>query len=148
MLNYVTSSICIAAIASNFLLPARSETFTLIAQAKVSPRISLAQEIQKVAYQFANTPDDYSLVSKTEELTWKMILMSEGLSSCAIPAYSLPFRMENINTSYVMMINNLNALGNVSESLRDQNRASFESNINGSKKAAGKVLEQVLKYCK
>ena len=120
----------------------------LIAQAKVSPRIPLAKEIQSVAYEFANNPEDYSLVEKTEALTWKMILMSEGLSSCAMPSYSLPQNMESLNTSYVMLMNSLSSMGNVPESVKDQTRSSFEGTLNGQKKWVAKVLDQVMKYCK
>jgi len=135
-----------AAFATTLTIPVKSET--LLAQAKINPRIPLAQEIQKVAFQFANNPEDYSLVEKTEELTWKMIRMSEGLSSCAMPSYDLPQRMESLNTSYIMMTNSLSAMGNVSESIKDQTRASFESTLNGQKKWVAKVLDQVMKYCK
>jgi hypothetical protein len=121
---------------------------SLIAQAKVNPRVPLAAEIQKVAFEFANNPEDYSLVEKTEELTWKMIRMSEGLSSCAMPSYSLPQSMQSLNTSYVMMVTSLNQLGNVPESIRDQTRAQYESSLNGQKKWVAKVLDQVMKYCK
>lgn len=126
--------------------PAYSQS--LIAQAKPSPRIALAKEIQSVAFEFANNAEDYSLVEKTELLTWKMILMSEGLSSCAMPSYSLPQSMESLNTSYVMMINSLNSMGNVPESIKDQTRSAYEGTLNGQKKRVAKVLDQVMKYCK
>jgi len=121
---------------------------SLIAQAKVNPRIPLAKEIQSVAYAFANTPDDYSLVEKTKALTWKMILMSESLASCAIPSYGLPGSMESLNTSYVMMLNNMSALGNASESVKDQNRKYYEQSLNAQKKIVANVLDEVMKYCK
>mgnify|MGYP006280171307 FL=1 len=133
---------------ASLLMTASAHSEILIAQAKSNPRVQLANEIQKVAFEFANNPDNYSLVEKTEALTWKMIRMSEGLSSCAMPSYSLPQRMESLNTSYVMMTNSLNAMGNVPESIKDQTRAQFESTLNGQKKWVAKVLDEVMKYCK
>jgi len=146
MVNRLLCSLGITLLAVSISSPARSQN--LIAQAKVSPRITLAKEIQKVAFEFANNPGDYSLVEKTSRLTWKMIFMSEGLSSCAMPSYSLPQNMETLNTSYVMMIDSLNQMSNVPESVKDQTRASFEGNLNVQKKWVARTLEQVMTYCK
>ena len=121
MVNRLLCSMGIALLAVSLSSPARSQN--LIAQVKVGPRIPLAKEIQKVAFEFANNPEDYSLVEKTSLLTWKMIFMSEGLSSCALPSYSLHQTMESLNTSYVMMQNSLNQMGNMPESVKDQTRA-------------------------
>jgi len=139
------STIGLSFITSTAFSPARSEV--LIAQSKVNPRIPLAQDIQKVAFQFASNPEDYSLVEKTNQLSWKMIRMSEGLSSCSIPAYYLPQKMEGLNTSYVMMMNTLKQMGNVPESVKDQTRASYEGMLNGQKKSVAIVLDEVMKYC-
>ena len=146
MVNRLMCSMGIALLTVSLSSPARSQN--LVAQAKVSPRIPLAKEIQKVAFEFANNPEDYSLVEKTRLLTWKMIFMSEGLSSCALPSYSLPQTMESLNTSYVMMQNSLNQMGNMPESVKDQTRASFEGTLNGQKKWVARTLEEVMTYCK
>lgn len=146
MLTRASWVLALACFSASVLSPARSET--LIAQAKGSQRAPLANEIQKVAFEFANNPEDYSLVEKTEALSWKMIRMSEGLSSCALPAYSLPQHMESLNASYVMMMNSLNQMGNISESIKDQTRSSYEANLNGYKKKIAKILDQVMKNCK
>ena len=121
---------------------------TLVAQAKVNPRVPLAKEIQAVSFEFANNPGDYSLVEKVEKLSWKMIRMSEGLSSCSLPAYDLPSRLESLNTQYVISMNSLQSMGNVPESAKDQVRNQMEQSLNGSKASIAKVLDNVMKYCR
>jgi len=121
---------------------------TLVAQAKVNPRVPLAKEIQAVSFEFANNPGDYSLVEKVEKLSWKMIRMSEGLSSCSLPSYDLPSRLESLNTQYVMSMNSLQTMANMPESAKDQVRNQMEQSLNGSKASIAKVLDNVMKYCR
>ena len=136
----------IAFFASSCFAAANAQT--LISQANNSPRIRLANEIQTVAFEFGKNPGDYSLVEKTEDLSWKMIRMSEGLSSCALPIYDLPWRLESLNTQYVMSMNSLQQMGNVPESAKDQIRVQMEQSLNGSKANIAKVLKNVMKYCR
>ena len=122
---------------------------TLVAQAKKpTPREILAGQIKNSAYKFAENPSDYSLVTNTEQLNWKMIKMSEGLSSCALPAYDLGVRIEAFNATFVMMQNLINSFpSNTPKSIVAQSTASVESTLNGQKAAINKVLEAVIANC-
>jgi len=46
------------------------------------------------------------------------------------------------------MLNNMSALGNASESVKDQNRKYYEQSLNAQKKIVANVLDEVMKYCK
>jgi len=117
-------------------------------KATSSQRSQLASEMKTIAFEFAANPEDFALVTKVEELSWKMILMSEGISSCVLPAYDLPQQMTALNSTYAMMVNSMNSMGNMPESVKKQSMAAFEGPINGQKRKVGMVLENVIKYCK
>jgi len=121
----------------------------VVAQAKKpTPREILAGQIKDAAYKFAESPSDYALVTNSEQLNWKMIKMSEGLSSCALPAYDLGVRMEAFNATFVMMQNLINSFpANSPKSIVAQSTASVESTLNGQKAAINKVLEAVIANC-
>ena len=98
---------------------------------------------------YAGDPSNYSLVQAVEEDAWKMIRMSEGLSSCSLPTYDLVQRMEGFNATYVQMSSLLNSLpANTPDQIKQQSVAPVEVILNGQKAAIGKVLENVMKYCK
>ena len=132
-----TLSVCAPAVAES-----------VVAQASASERSKLASEMQSIAYEFAANPEDYSLISKVEELSWKVILKSEAQASCALPAYNLPQSMKNLNNQYVTVMNSLNAMGNVPAAVKQQSMKMMEGPINAQKKNVGMVLEDVMKYCK
>jgi hypothetical protein len=129
-------------------VPASAEM--LVAQAKKpSPREVLAAQIKDSAYQFAANPSDYSLATKTEELNWQMIKISEGLSSCAIPAYDLSQRMEGFNATFIQMQNLINSFPpNTPKQVISMSTSQVEATLNGQKAAINKVLENVVKYCR
>jgi len=140
---------CLALLGSAFaIFPVSADT--LLAQAKKpTPREVLASQIKESAYKFAENPSDYALVTNTEQLNWKMIKISEGLSSCAIPAYDLGVRMEAFNATFVMMQNLMNSFpANTPKSIVAQSTASVESTLNGQKAAINKVLESVVANCR
>ena len=116
---------------------------------KPSQREILAEEIKAKAYSYAGDPSNYSLVQAVEEDAWKMIGLSEGLSSCSLPTYDLVQRMEGFNATYLQMSGLLNSLpANTPAQIKQQSVAQIEGSLNGQKAAIGKVLENVLKYCK
>ena len=63
-------------------------------------RKQLAEAIKVEAYKFADNPSDYGLVLPVENLVWKMIEGSEGISSCTIPSYDLTRSMEILNATF------------------------------------------------
>ena len=116
---------------------------------KPTQREILAEKIKATAYSYAGDPSNYSLVQAVEKDAWKMILMSEGLSSCSLPTYDLVQRMEGFNATYVQMSSLLNSFpANTPDQIKQQSVAQVEGSLNGQKAAIGKVLENVLKYCK
>ena len=116
---------------------------------KLTKREILAEKIKVTAYSYAGDPSNYSLVQAVEKDAWKMILMSEGLSSCSLPTYDLVQRMEGFNATYVQMSSLLNSFpANTPDQIKQQSVAQVEGSLNGQKAAIGKVLENVLKYCK
>ena len=117
------------------------------AQASPTERSKLAAEMQVIAYEFASNPEDYSLIEKVEELSWKVILKSESQASCALPAYNLPQAMKNLNIQYVSVMRSLDAMGNVPAAVKQQSMKMMEGPINGQKKNVGMILEDVVKYC-
>jgi hypothetical protein len=124
--------------------------FPLRAQSiKPTQREILAEKIKTTAYSYASDPSDYSLVQAVEKDAWKMIQMSEGFSSCSLPTYDLVQRMEGFNATYIQMKSMLDALpSNIPDQIRQQSVAQTESALNGQKASIGKVLQNVLKYCK
>jgi hypothetical protein len=127
----------------------RSENLVAQAGATLTPRAALAKQIQTIAFEFASNLENYSLVEKVEGLSWKLILMSEGLSSCALPAYDLPDRMESLNTQYFYSKQSLESLpANTPGSIRDESKSMMESSLDGTKKEVAKVLGNLIKYCK
>ena len=66
-------------------------------------RKQLAEAIKVEAYKFADNPSDYGLVLPVENLVWKMIEGSEGISSCTIPSYDLTRSMEILNATFLKM---------------------------------------------
>ena len=124
--------------------------FPLRAQSiKPTQREILAGKIKTTAYSYASDPSNYSLVQAVEKDAWKMIQMSEGFSSCSLPTYDLVQRMEAFNATYIQMKSMLDALpSNIPDQIRQQSVAQTESALNGQKASIGKVLQNVLKYCK
>ena len=146
-MNLLTQSVSVFTAvlsASCFItLPMRAQSV------KPTQREILAAKIKATAYLYAGDPSNYSLVQAVEEDAWKMIRMSEGLSSCSLPTYDLVQRMEGFNATYVQMSSLLNSLpANTPDQIRQQSVAPVEAILNGQKAAIGKVLENVLKYCK
>ena len=94
-------------------------------------------------------PANYNLVQNVEKEAWKMIRMSEGLSSCALPTYDLVQRLESFNATYIQMKNIMDAYpANVPDQIKQQAVSQTEATLNGQKAAIAKVLDNVLKYCK
>ena len=117
--------------------------------AKPTQREILAGKIKTSAYSYANNPADYSLVQSVEKEAWKMIRMSEGFSSCALPTYDLVQRLESFNATYVRMKSMMDAYpANVPDQIKQQAFAQTEAVLNGQKASIAKVLDNVLKYCK
>lgn len=116
---------------------------------KPTQREMLAEKIKSTAYSYAGDPSNYGLVQAVEEDAWKMIRLSEGLSSCSLPTYDLVQRMEGFNATYLQMSSLLNSLPpNTPDQIKQQSVAQVEGSLNGQKAAIGKVLENVLKYCR
>ena len=146
-MNLLTQSVSVftAVLSASCLvaLPMRAQSV------KPTQREILAAKIKATAYLYAGDPSNYSLVQAVEEDVWKMIRMSEGLSSCSLPTYDLVQRMEGFNATYVQMSSLLNSLpANTPDQIKQQSVAPVEAILNGQKAAIGKVLENVLKYCK
>ena len=146
-MNLLTQSVSVftAVLSASCLvaLPMRAQSV------KPTQREILAEKIKTTAYSYAGDPSNYSLVQAVEEDVWKMIRMSEGLSSCSLPTYDLVQRMEGFNATYVQMSSLLNSLpANTPDQIKQQSVAQVEPILNGQKAAIGKVLENVLKYCK
>jgi len=139
-----TGSLFAAAVAASCLaIPVGAQN------AKPTQREVLAGKIKTSAYSYANNPADYSLVQAVEKEAWKMIRMSEGLSSCALPTYDLVQRLESFNATYVQMKSMMDAYpANVPDQIKQQAFAQTEGVLNGQKAAIAKVLDNVLKYCK
>ena len=109
----------------------------------------MAEKIKTTAYSYASDPSNYSLVQAVEKDAWKMIQMSEGFSSCSLPTYYLVQKMEGFNATYIQMKSLMDALpSNIPDQIRQQSVAQTESALNGQKASIGKVLQNVLKYCK
>ena len=146
-MNLLTQSVSVftAVLSASCLvaLPMRAQSV------KPTQREILAAKIKATAYLYAGDPSNYSLVQSVEEDAWKMIRMSEGLSSCSLPTYDLVQRMEGFNATYVQMSSLLNSLpANIPDQIKQQSDAPVEEILNGQKAAIGKVLENVMKYCK
>jgi len=138
-------SIFTAAVSASCLvaLPIRAQN------AKPTQREILAEKIKTTAYSYASDPSNYSLVQAVEKDAWKMIQMSEGFSSCSLPTYYLVQKMEGFNATYIQMKSLMDALpSNIPDQIRQQSVAQTESALNGQKASIGKVLQNVLKYCK
>jgi len=117
--------------------------------AKPTQREVLAGKIKASAFSYANNPADYSLVQAVENEAWKMIRMSEGFSSCALPTYDLVQRLESFNATYVQMKSMMDAYpANVPDQIKQQAFSQTEEVLNGQKASIAKVLNNVLKYCK
>ena len=110
-------------------------------------RKQLAEAIKVEAYKFADNPSDYGLVLPVENLVWKMIEGSEGISSCAIPSYDLTRSMEILNATFLKMSAQMQQYQGMPGKYKEQAMAMAESEINGQKAVLGKVLNNVLKYC-
>jgi len=110
-------------------------------------RKQLAEAIKVEAYKFADNPSDYGLVLPVENLVWKMIEGSEGISSCAIPSYDLTRSMEILNATFLKMSAQMQQYQGMPGKYKKQAMAMAESEINGQKAVLGKVLNNVLKYC-
>ena len=110
-------------------------------------RKQLAEEIKVEAYKFADNPSDYGLVLSVENLVWKMIEGSEGISSCTIPSYDLTRSMEILNATFLKMSAQMQQYQGMPGKYKEQAMAMAESEINGQKAVLGKVLNNVLKYC-
>lgn len=110
-------------------------------------RKQLAEAIKVEAYKFADNPSDYGLVLPVENLVWKMIEGSEGISSCSIPSYDLTRSMEILNATFLKMSAQMKQYQGMPGKYKEQAMAMAESEINGQKAVLGKVLNNVLKYC-
>ena len=110
-------------------------------------RKQLAEAIKVEAYKFADNPSDYGLVLSVENLVWKMIEGSEGISSCTIPSYDLTRSMEILNATFLKMSAQMQQYQGMPGKYKEQAMAMAESEINGQKAVLGKVLNNVLKYC-
>jgi len=110
-------------------------------------RKQLAEAIKVEAYKFADNPSDYGLVLAVENLVWKMIEGSEGISSCTIPSYDLTRSMEILNATFLKMSAQMQQYQGMPGKYKEQAMAMAESEINGQKAVLGKVLNNVLKYC-
>ena len=146
-MNLIKSSISVFALAVTasclVTIPASAQN------AKPTPREILAGKIKTSAYTYASDPANYNLVQDVEKEAWKMIRMSEGLSSCALPTYDLVQRLESFNATYIQMKNIIDAYpANVPDQIKQQAVSQTEAALNGQKAAIAKVLDNVLKYCK
>ena len=110
-------------------------------------RKQLAEAIKVEAYKFADNPSDYGLVLPVENLVWKMIEGSEGISSCTIPSYDLTRSMEILNATFIKMSAQMQQYQGMPGKYKEQAMAMVKSEINGQKAVLGKVLNNVLKYC-
>ena len=110
-------------------------------------RKQLAEAIKVEAYKFADNPSDYGLVLPVENLVWKMIEGSEGISSCTIPSYDLTRSMEILNATFIKMSAQMQQYQGMPGKYKEEAMAMVESEINGQKAVLGKVLNNVLKYC-
>ena len=110
-------------------------------------RKQLAEAIKVEAYKFADNPADYRLVLPVENLVWKMIEGSEGISSCSIPSYDLTRSMEILNATFLKMSAQMKQYQGMPGKYKEQAMAQAESEINGQKAVLGKVLNNVIKYC-
>ena len=110
-------------------------------------RKQLAEAIKVEAYKFADNPSDYELVLSVENLVWKMIEGSEGISSCSIPSYDLTRSMEILNATFLKMSAQMKQYQGMPGKYKEQAMAQAESEINGQKAVLGKVLNNVIKYC-
>ena len=110
-------------------------------------RKQLAEAIKVEAYKFADNPSDYGLVLSVENLVWKMIEGSEGISSCSIPSYDLTRSMEILNATFLKMSAQMKQYQGMPGKYKEQAMAQAESEINGQKALLGKVLNNVIKYC-
>ena len=110
-------------------------------------RKQLAEAIKVEAYKFADNPSDYGLVLAVENLVWKMIEGSEGISSCTIPSYDLTRSMEILNATFLKMSAQMQQYQGMPGKYKEEAMAMVESEINGQKAVLGKVLNNVLKYC-
>ena len=110
-------------------------------------RKQLAEAIKVEAYKFADNPSDYGLVLPVENLVWKMIEGSEGISSCTIPSYDLTRSMEILNATFLKMSAQMQQYQGMPGKYKEQAMAMVDSEINGQKAVLGKVLNNVLKYC-
>ena len=110
-------------------------------------RKQLAEAIKVEAYKFADNPADYGLVLPVENLVWKMIEGSEGISSCSIPSYDLTRSMEILNATFLKMSAQMKQYQGMPGKYKEQAMAQAESEINGQKAVLGKVLNNVIKYC-
>lgn len=116
---------------------------------KPSQREILAKQIKQKSYEFANDPSNYKLVQEVEAEVWKMIRISEGLSSCAVPSYDLAQRLEGFNATYIQMKSLLDSLpGNIPAQIKQQSVGPLEAGLNGQKAAIAKVLQNVEANCK
>ena len=116
---------------------------------KPSQREVLARQIRDKSYEFAGDPSNYKLVQDVEADAWKMIRISEGLSSCSIPSYDLVQRLEGFNATYIQMKSLLDSFpANTPAQIKQQSVASVESSLNGQKAAIAKVLQNVESNCK
>lgn len=116
---------------------------------KPSQREVLAKQIRDKSYEFAGDPSNYKLVQDVEADAWKMIRISEGLSSCSIPSYDLVQRLEGFNATYIQMKSLLDSFpANTPAQIKQQSVASVESSLNGQKAAIAKVLQNVEANCK
>ena len=116
---------------------------------KPTPREILAVKIKTSAYAYASNPADYGLVQAVEKEAWKMIRMSEGLSSCSLPTYDLVQRLESYNATYIQMRSTMDAYpANVPDQIKQQAFAQTEGILNGQKAAIAKVLDNFLEYSK
>ena len=109
-------------------------------------RKQLAEAIKVEAYKFADNPSDYGLVLPVENLVWKMIEGSEGISSCTIPSYDLTRSMEILNATFLKMSAQMQQYQGMPGKYKEQAMAQAESEINGQKAVLAKVLNNVIKY--
>ena len=110
-------------------------------------RKQLAESIKVEAYKFADNPSDYGLVLPVENLVWKMIEGSEGISSCTIPSYDLTRSMEILNATFLKMSAQMQQYQGMPGKYKKQAMAQAEAEINAQKAGLGKVLNNVIKYC-
>ena len=92
---------------------------------------------------------DYSAVNEIDALSWDLVKASDEKSSCAIPAYDLPYQMRELNSLYLHTVEQIERSKNSGypEEFRLKHVEALEKPLNAQRVLVGRILERIEDSC-